>query len=70
MDPGQSLNNYQLALSNLDSDAPQYISSNTLDEVSHAEFLNAFLQSRGAEPVNFDEFRTLEGSTATGSSGI
>jgi hypothetical protein len=57
-------------LSNLDPDGPQYISSNTLDEVSHADFLNAFLLSRRAEPVNFDEFRTLEGSTATGSSGI
>ena len=32
-------------------------------------FLNAYLDSRGAEPVDFDEFRTLEGSTATGSSG-
>jgi hypothetical protein len=70
VDPGQTLNNYQVALSNLDSDGPQYISSNTLDEVSHANFLNAYLESRGAEPVNFDEFRTLEGSTATGSSGI
>jgi hypothetical protein len=67
---GQTLNNYQVALSNLDPDGPQYISSNTLDEVSHATFLNAYLESRGAEPVNFDEFRTLEGSTATGSSGI
>jgi hypothetical protein len=38
--------------------------------VSHATFLNAYLESRGAEPVNFDRFRTLEGSTATGSSGI
>jgi hypothetical protein len=64
------LNNYQLALSNLDSDGPQYISSNTLDEVSHATFLNAYLESRGGEPVNFDEFRTLPGSTATGSTGI
>jgi hypothetical protein len=70
VDPGQTLNNYQSALSNLDSDGPQYISSNTLDEVSHAAFLNAFLESRGVEPVNFDEFRTLDGSTATGSSGI
>jgi hypothetical protein len=52
------------------SDGPQYITSNTLDEVSHATFLNAYLESRGAEPVNFDKFRTLEGSTATGSSGI
>jgi hypothetical protein len=66
----QPMNNYQVALSNLDSDGPQYIASNTLDEQSHAAFLNAYLESRGAEPVNFDEFRTLEGSTATGSSGI
>jgi hypothetical protein len=70
VNPNQTPNNYQLALSNLDPDGPQYIASNTLDEVSHATFINAFLQSRGAEPVNFDEFRTLEGSTATGSSGI
>ena len=70
VDPTQTLNNYQVALSNLDSDGPQYITSNTLDEVSHAAFLNAYLASKGAEPVNLDEFRTLEGSTATGSSGI
>jgi hypothetical protein len=70
IDPNQTLNNYQIALSNLDPDGPQYIASNTLDEVSHANFLNAYLKSKGAEPVNLDEFRTLEGSTATGSSGI
>jgi hypothetical protein len=70
VDPNQPLNNYQIALSNLDGDGPQYITSNTLDEVSHANFLNAYLQSRGGEPVNFDEFRTLQGSTATGSTGI
>ena len=69
VDPNQPLNNYQIALSNLDGDGPQYITSNTLDEVSHATFLNAYLESRGAEPVNFDEFETLPGSTATGSSG-
>jgi len=68
--PNPQLNAYQSALSNLDSDGPQYITSNTLDEVSHATFLNAYLQFRGAEPVNFDEFRTLEGSQATGSTGI
>ena len=70
LDPSQSMNAYQAALQNLDGDATQYITSNTLDEVSHANFLNAYLESRGAEPVNFDEFRTLRGSTATGSSGI
>ena len=68
--PNPTLNAYQSALSNLDGDGPQYITSNTLDEVSHATFLNAYLEFRGAEPVNFDEFRTLPGSTATGSSGI
>jgi hypothetical protein len=63
------LNPYQTALSNLDTDGPQYISSNTLDEISHANFLNAYLESRGAESVNFTQFETLPGSTATGSSG-
>jgi hypothetical protein len=69
VDPNQPLNNYQIALSNLDPDGPQYIASNTLDEVSHATFLNAYLESRGAEPVDFSEFVTLPGSTASGSSG-
>jgi hypothetical protein len=70
VDPNQTLNNYQVALSNLDSDGPQYITSNWKDEITHATFLNAYLESRGAEPVNFDEFETLPGSTATGSTGI
>jgi hypothetical protein len=67
--PTPPLNNYQVALSNLDSDGPQYITSNTLDEVSHTTFLNAYLESKGAEPVNFTQFETLPGSTAEGSSG-
>ncbi len=65
----QPLNGYQAALSNLDSDGPQYITSNTLDEISHANFLNAYLASKGAEPVNLDPFRTLPGSQATPVSG-
>ena len=65
VDPNEPLNPYQTALSQLDSDGPQYITSNTLDEVSHATFLNAYLVSKGEEAVNFDEFRTLQGSTAT-----
>lgn len=69
VDPNQTLNPYQTALSNLDSDGPQYISSNTLDEISHAEFLNGYLESKGAEPVDLEEFTTLPGSSATGSSG-
>jgi hypothetical protein len=70
IDPNQQLNAYQSALSNLDSDGPQYITSNTLDEVSHATFLNAYLELKGADPVNFDEFRVLQGSTATGANNI
>ena len=63
-------NNYQLALQFLDGDGSQYITSNTIDELSHATFLNAFLESKGADPVDLDEFRTLQGSTATGSQNI
>jgi hypothetical protein len=62
--PNQPLNSYQSALSNLDGDGPQYITSNTIDEISHAAFLNGYLESKGEPPVNFDEFRTLQGSTA------
>jgi hypothetical protein len=57
---------YMAALSNLDSDMPQYIADNTDDELSHAAFLNAYLRSKGANPVNLDEFRTLPSSKATG----
>jgi hypothetical protein len=57
---------YMAALSNLDSDMPQYIADNTDDERSHAAFLNAYLRSKGAEPVNLNEFRTLPSSKATG----
>jgi hypothetical protein len=67
--PNQTPNPYQAALSNLDSDGPQYIASNTLDEISHATFLNGYLESKGADPVSLDEFSILPGSSATGSSG-
>jgi hypothetical protein len=69
IDPTEHLNPYQVALSNLDPDGPQYIASNTLDEQSHATFLNAYLESKGAQPVDFTQFETLPGSTARGSSG-
>src|SRR3984957_6383610 len=61
---------YQAALSNLDSDMPQYIADNTDDELSHAAFLNAYLRSKGARPVNLDEFRTLPSSKAKGAKQI
>ncbi len=59
---------YTRALSQLDSDMAQYVHDNTEDEFTHFTFINAYLQSRGAQPVNLDMFRTLPGSTATGAS--
>jgi Ferritin-like domain len=57
---------YIAALSNIDSDMPTYIHLNNEDEQSHAAFLNAYLESKGADPVNLDAFRTLPSSKATG----
>jgi hypothetical protein len=57
---------YTAALQVLDGDMPQYIHDNTEDEFSHMAFLNAYLASNGAEPVNLDRFRTLPSSKATG----
>lgn len=68
--PGGSGNPvYTAALAVLDSDMAQYIHDNTDDEITHFTFLNAYLASKGAEPVSLEPFRTLPGSTATGSSG-
>jgi len=61
---------YRAAIEVLDEDMPQYISDNTDDEISHAAFLNAYLASKGAQPVNLDEFRTLPSSQATGAQQI
>ena len=60
---------YTERLRSIDRNFPQYIHDNTDDEISHATFINAYLVSRGAEPISLDPFRTLEGSKATGSSG-
>ena len=67
--PGKQ-NPYQKALQKLDGDGAQYITSNTLDELSHAQFLNAYLISKGAAPVDLDAFRTLPSSQATGAQNI
>ena len=68
--PFTPMNSYQAAFMQLDSDGPQYISSNTLDEQSHAAFLNAYLESIGAPAVDFDAFRTLPSSQAAGAQNI
>src|SRR5436853_6487702 len=60
---------YTEALKVLDEDMDVYIHDNTEDEFTHFTFLNAYLVSKGAQPVHLDQFRTLPGSTATGSSG-
>ncbi len=68
--PGGSGNpTYTAALSVLDGDMDQYIHDNTEDEFTHQNFLNAYLASKGAETVSLEKFRTLPGSSATGSSG-
>ena len=60
---------YTAALSVLDEDMAQYIHDNTDDEFTHQHFLNAYLASKGAATISLEEFRTLPGSTATGTSG-
>jgi hypothetical protein len=61
---------YIAALSNLDGDMPQYVADNTDDELSHSAFLNAYLISKGEEPVDLDAFRTLASSQATGAKDL
>jgi len=63
---------YTNALLILDGDMPQYIQDNTDDEFSHSNFLIAYLLSKGASvsellQLTGTEFRTLPGSSATGS---
>src|ERR1035437_9431463 len=60
---------FTAALSVLDADMAQYVHDNTDDEFTHQNFLNAYLASKGADTVNLEPFRSLPGSTATGSSG-
>ena len=64
---------YTSALTILDGDMPQYITDNTDDEFSHQAFIRAYLASKGASTADIDllsgpRFRTLDGSTAQGSS--
>ena len=60
---------YARKLRTIDRNFSQYIHDITDDEMSHQNFLNAYLVSKGAEPVDMEPFRTLQGSTAKGSSG-
>jgi hypothetical protein len=57
---------YVIALSVLDGDMPQYIADNTDDEISHHRFLNNYLESKGAKPVDLSQFAFLPPSRVTG----
>jgi hypothetical protein len=57
---------YVTALQVLDGDMPQYIADNTDDEISHHRFLNNYLQSKGANPIDLSSFATLPPSRVTG----
>ena len=65
--PGGSGNpDYTEALEVIEDEMGDYIHDNTDDEITHHQFLNAYLVSKGAAPANLDAFRTLLGSRATG----
>jgi hypothetical protein len=50
----------------LDGDMPQYIADNTDDEISHHRFLNNYLQSKGAKPIDLSSFAILPPSRVSG----
>jgi hypothetical protein len=58
--------NYVTALQVLDGDMPQYIVDNTDDEISHHRFLNNYLASKGARPIDLSHFAILPPSQVTG----
>jgi len=57
---------YVAALQVLDGDMPQYIADNTDDEISHHRFLNNYLMSKGAQPIDLSRFAVLPPSRVTG----
>src|ERR1700752_990510 len=62
---------YTAALTILDGDMPQYIHDNTDDEISHHRFLNNYLVSKGAKPIDLrKQFANLPSSKADGARQI
>jgi hypothetical protein len=57
---------YVAALEVLDGDMPQYIADNTDDEISHHQFLNNYLTSKGGAPVDLSRFAVLPPSRVSG----
>jgi hypothetical protein len=69
--PGGTGNSaYTEAIAQLDEDMAQYIHDNTEDELTHEQFINAYLVSKGAEPVSLERFRSLPSSKASGAQQI
>ena len=60
---------YTERLRRINPNFSQYIHDTADDEISHQNFINAYLVANGAAAVDMEPFRTLTGSTATGSSG-
>jgi len=62
---------YVGALQLLDGDMAQYVHDNTDDEFTHHRFLNNYLESKGAKPVDLTPFSAgLPSSKATGAKQI
>jgi hypothetical protein len=51
--------NFRSALVDIDDGQPDYAIDTQEDEESHARFINAYLVSVGAQPVNLDPFRAI-----------
>jgi Ferritin-like domain len=60
--------NYVQALQILDTDMPQYVTDNTDDEISHHQFLNNYLLSKGGRPIDLfaEGFGVLTPSNVAG----
>jgi hypothetical protein len=57
---------YITALIQLDGDMPQYIADNTDDELTHEQFINAYLASKGLDTVDLSHFANLAPSKVDG----
>jgi hypothetical protein len=66
---GTGSREYTRRLNRINPNFSQYIHDTADDEISHQDFLNAYLVANGAAAVDMEPFRTLPGSTVTGSSG-
>jgi hypothetical protein len=61
---------FAAALSEIDPSLIQYINDDRDDERSHANLINAYLNSFGITPVNLNPFKTLPSSGATGAAQV